>query len=370
MSLMILSWWFASAASACNIPVFRYALERWHNTQEEDRYQVVLFHRGPLTAEDAKLAALLRDASEGRDSLANLSMQTIDLAGTAEESWQELWGKQKDASLPWLVLRSPSSSGERTTVWSGPLQAETVSALLDSPVRREIARSLMQGVSVVWLLLESGDKERDDNAAAMLQTQLRRLEKSVRFPDATGDESAKLLSNLPLRLVFSTVRVRQTDPAEKILVATLRHADSDLNSTEPMVFPVFGRGRVLDALVGEDLNADTLQDAARFLCGACSCLVKRLNPGFDLLIAADWDAVLEDREVVQPRLPTCKGERVPIPSPKQPTEDADEAALTSTRNEEPERPVSARTLMLAMASVASLLTAGVAVLVWWSHTRK
>ncbi len=77
--------------------------------------------------------------------------------------------------------------------------------LLDSPARRDIARRLMKGDSIVWVLLESGDTERDDTAATTLQTQLRRLEKDLQLPDPAGDNSVELLSNLPLRLAFSTV---------------------------------------------------------------------------------------------------------------------------------------------------------------------
>ena len=35
-------------AHACQIPVFRYALERWQATP----YEVVIFHRGPLSPAD------------------------------------------------------------------------------------------------------------------------------------------------------------------------------------------------------------------------------------------------------------------------------------------------------------------------------
>ena len=40
-------------AIACNVPVFRYALERW----EADPYEMVVFHREPLTAEQQALLA-------------------------------------------------------------------------------------------------------------------------------------------------------------------------------------------------------------------------------------------------------------------------------------------------------------------------
>ena len=45
----------ASAGRACNIPVFRYALERWR----PEVYQAYVFHNGPLTTEQAALVKTL-----------------------------------------------------------------------------------------------------------------------------------------------------------------------------------------------------------------------------------------------------------------------------------------------------------------------
>lgn len=322
LPLLVLGWLLSPGpAWACNVPVFRYALERWRSTQDEDRYQFVVFHRGSLAQDEAKVVSTLRTAGERRDAPANLSVETVDLSNKAEGELQQLWEQQGAVKLPWMVLRYPVGRDERRTVWSGLLRVGETDSLLDSPARREIARRLMRGDSVVWILLESGDKERDDAADTGLRTQLPRLEKSVQLPDAADEDSVKLLSNLPLRLAFSSLRVRRTDAAEKMLVEMLLHADSDLaNSVGPMVFPIFGRGRVMDALIGEGINAETLRDTARFLCGACSCQVKRLNPGVDLLIAADWDSILEDREEVTPRSAFPKRQRVPIPTPNQRTE--------------------------------------------------
>jgi hypothetical protein len=323
LPLLVLGWLLSSGFNwACNVPVFRYALERWRSSQEEDRYQLVVFHRGPLAEHESKMVARMRTAK------ANVSVQTVDVNGQVEEPLQKLWKQQGEGKLPWMVLRYPIGQDERRTVWSGCLGAEDVSALLDSPARREIAQRLLKGDSVVWLLLESGDKQRDEAAADLLQTQLSRLEKSVQLPDVTSDDSVPLLSNLPLRLTFSLLRVRRDDPAEKMFVAMLLHTNSDLTkSAEPMVFPIFGRGRALDAMIGKGINAETLQDSARFLCGACSCQVKRLNPGVDLLIAADWDAILKARAEEPSRPTSPRGARVPIPTPKQRTESShDESA--------------------------------------------
>jgi LPXTG-motif cell wall-anchored protein len=319
--VLVLAWMMnPPRASACNIPVFRYALERWRSNAVEEGYRAVVFARTPLTAQDEKRIAILRSAAEGHDARANLIVLCVDPRGQPEGAWHDLWQKQGKVPLPWMVVRYYRGEEYERTIWSGPLQEDAARELLHSPARRQLAQRLMTGDSIVWLLLESGDKERDEAAAVVLQENLRKLEESLKLPDLEGDDTVKLLSKLPLKLTFSTLRVRRTDSAEKLLIEMLLHSDSDLaQSTEPMVFPVFGRGRALDALIGKGINADTIQDAAKFLCGACSCEAKRLNPGVDLLIEADWDALLESRDA--PR-PSHKGERVPIPTPN-PRRDAD-----------------------------------------------
>jgi hypothetical protein len=83
-----------------------------------------------------------------------------------------------------------------------------------------------------------------------------------------------------------------------------RSADKPIPEGQPVAFPVFGRGRVLGALSGEGLTADAVRGVAEFLTGPCSCQVKELNPGADLLMVADWDAFLsEGGALAQPEVP-------------------------------------------------------------------
>ena len=55
----------AAVAQACNIPVFRYALERW----QPDSCEVIVFHRGKLTADDdVQVQALEKHRSPATES--------------------------------------------------------------------------------------------------------------------------------------------------------------------------------------------------------------------------------------------------------------------------------------------------------------
>src|SRR5262249_17087668 len=141
-------------ARACNIPVFRYALERWR----PDAYEVIVFHQGALPAESQKLLDSLRKASEDSKAPANIDVTAVDLAGEVPAALRKMWEGQKDATLPWMVIRYPNSLGVEKPLWKGAFSKEITQTLLESPARREIAKRLMKGDSTVWLIVETGDK--------------------------------------------------------------------------------------------------------------------------------------------------------------------------------------------------------------------
>ncbi|MHC4680903.1 MAG: hypothetical protein ACYTEK_19655, partial [Planctomycetota bacterium] len=97
-----------------------------------------------------------------------------------------------------------------------------------------------------------------------------------------------------LSFEFSTLSLSRSDPNEQFLLAMLLNSEPDLDeyAGEPILFPVFGRGRALYALVGEGINTDNIREAVGFLTGPCGCEVKMLNPGVDLLMAFNWDAAV------------------------------------------------------------------------------
>jgi hypothetical protein len=118
------------------------------------------------------------------------------------------------------------------------------------------------------------------------------------------------------------LRVARDDPAEKMLVAMFLNADEEVGKMKgvPVMFPIFGRGRALDAFAGKGINADNIESVAGFLCGACSCTVKRLSPGADLLMAANWESILEGGASTPVEPPSKPGLPVPIPTGSGPAE--------------------------------------------------
>lgn len=310
---LILVIGFTTAAQACNVPVFRFALERWR----PDPYRVTLFHRGPLTDAEQALMGKLEDHQD-KSSL-NLTVRTLDVA-ELDDADRELFASLKNSALPALLVQYPAYLRIDAPVWSGPLSAESTARLTNSPIRNELVRRLAEGQTAVWLLLECGQSEKDDAAAMLVQEQLKKLEQQLKLPELTDSSEDRLLAAAPLQLAFSLLRVPRAD-TEQPLIQMLLHSESDLpERSDPMVFPIFGRGRALLPLIGAGVTVENIHDSAAFLVGACSCEVKEQNPGFDLLLAADWDVLLTQDGLPLTAAPTRgsqpqgEAEMIPIPS--------------------------------------------------------
>ena len=306
----------AGVALACQVPVFRFALERW----VADPYQVVVSPgaSGEFTSEEKEAIAYLEANQQG--SLTNETGIFANLKVVVSEDPAEGAASAMMAvSYPVMVR-----GFEVKPIWTGPLSVESVKGLVDSPSRREIVQRLLSGESAVWVLVESGNAELDDAAAELMTAALERGEGSLKIPDGvmTREEAEAvpnfaainsddvLQSEVPLKIDFSLLRLSRDDAAETMFLPMLLSIEDDLGeyAGEPMVFPVFGRGRLLEPLIGRGINENNALDYAAYICGACSCEVKDQNPGQDLLVAADWDSALAGSEIVIEKiLPPLEG---------------------------------------------------------------
>jgi len=282
-------------APACDNPVFRYALENW---PAEDFQLLLACSADPAPATREAWERLASAAATARPR-ANLRLAVAERDGLAREA---LAGREGE----FLALVAPPREdrpGPPRVVWSAPFSAAAVARVGDSPARREIAKRLLGGQAIVWVVLETGDTTGLDEGIRDLETLARN------YAEAVAAESEEQLKNPPPPIPgappplppidksafwpprFSTLRVRADDPEEEVLVAMLRGAMEPPAGAAPVVFPVFGRGRVLGSIALATLDAARFRSASDFLTGACSCEVKELNPGEDLLVAADWDSV-------------------------------------------------------------------------------
>ncbi len=281
ISLFIL----ASSAFACSIPVFRYAMERW----PADYYDVVLIYRGQMTEDQKQLLEELQQASSEAEALLNLRVVEVNLAEVPEEKVKSLLGPNLPETLPELALWYPWQRGRAAPVWQGRLTPSTVKALLQSPVRQKLAERLIEGQTTVWVFLESGNTDKDKAALRLLEQELEKATRELK-------EEAESMPDEPgvpeLTYEFSILPFSRSDPNERMLLTLLLNSEPDLDkySDEPIIFPVFGRGRALYALIGEGITADNIRETIAFLIGPCGCEIKMMNPGVDLLMAANWDA--------------------------------------------------------------------------------
>lgn len=277
-----------SSASACNIPVFRYALERW----KSDPVQICVFHSGDLTDADQQKLNAYRNAAAVASGRANAELQIYDIDGKMPEAASLLWAQLSPTSpqLPLVAIQS-TVAGRSRSHWNRSLHDTDFSLLLSSPRRSAIADRLLAGHAMVWVMLDGPDEAQNEKVANQLTRQLQKLQSEVALPDGVGLPGSELYADVPLLLKFSVLRIAADEPRE----AYLRDLMKSVAGTEhggPLLMPVFGRGRAFSVLTADELTESLTEDVVVFLSGACSCQVKEQNPGFDLLMSTNWDQQL------------------------------------------------------------------------------
>ena len=295
--------WLTNSANACSIPVFRYAMERW----PADYYEGIVIHKGPLANDDPAAKLLQGEKVE----FLNLRVSPIDMSLPETGDLTSLLGGPIPETLPALVLWYPNSKGRAAPLWTGQFTIDAVKALIQSPKRQEIAKRLIAGQTAVWIFVESGNAGKDKAKMQLINQELAAATKQLK---EMAPMLAEELQVPQVSYEFSILPVSRSDPNEKMFLEMLLKSEPDLNeySAEPIVFPTFGRGRALFALVGEGINTDNLREAIAFITGPCGCEIKMMNPGVDLLMNENWDAAAmqfykEFYEIAEEPLPELTG---------------------------------------------------------------
>lgn len=263
---------------ACTIPVFRYALDRWH----PDPYGVHVSEAWLETEKGKQFAEQVQELSE---------------------LFQIVPGEEKEGEVA-LLQPAPGSP----EVWRGKPDVKALKDMLNSPARRQIVEKIVNGDSVVFAMVLTGDAKADGELEAKLTKRLGYLGEVMSIPPQDPfDPENKLGPGPALKVGFSTVKIKRDDPKEQLLIKMLagQNGDELIKGDQPFAAPVFGRGRALGAWKSEDLDDEGIDELCQFLLGACSCQVKAQNPGWDILIGTDWDeglmkvAMAQEREAAE-----------------------------------------------------------------------
>jgi hypothetical protein len=281
----------AAPARACDTPVFRVAMfdDRW----SPKLYKFCLLRDRQLPEYEQKLL-------DGFDAL--LARHQGHVNGVLEVrhpgklevgQLRELLQARRMPVMPHLVVQHPPENRISSNVWAGPWRDAPLQALLESPARAAISKRLLAGETGVWVLIESGNQEKDDAAFGRLSKELKHLAATLGLPEpGPGGKKIKTPQGAPpARIAFSVLRLSRSNEAERLFVGMLLGLEEDLDryASEPIAFAIFGRGAALQPLIGKGITPANIGNDVRYLIGPCICEEKELNPIKDLLMIADWE---------------------------------------------------------------------------------
>ena len=109
---------------SCQVPVFRFALERW----PADRFQLLVASRGPLEEGLAKEVASLRRAIEADANEINVDLQQVDVDQLSEAERISHPALDHLGEGPGLILMPPASWKTEDPVWVGEATTESLIA--------------------------------------------------------------------------------------------------------------------------------------------------------------------------------------------------------------------------------------------------
>lgn len=314
-SLVLLGFWLLTAVGwSCQVPVFRYALERW----TAEPYRLVILHKNPLPEVLQNELIALQEKIEAENPTVNLGLEVVDINKVGEQARWSLPDFDAMRSDPWMVLVSPNGN---TVVHSSPLTSENLKRVYASPARDAWSEKIISGASVVWIIVPGEDKGEVDRARDLLQQSLKRAEKELEIPEGVlrpedleqagkdeVDMENVLRSSIPLKIEFPTLTLERNDPEERIFFSLITQGMPEEMKRETLLVPMFGRGRILQPLPASRASEALIMQGCTYLCGACSCTVKDNNPGIDLIIDQNWQKHLSDGLiVVEKELPPLEG---------------------------------------------------------------
>ena len=291
---------------ACQVPVFRYALEKWRS----DNYRLRVYHQGKLDPAQQKMVDDLKVAEDDEVDRVNIEVELVDIDNLPADfdlpKGFTIPDAVKKTGTPWIQAWYPRYSKVPRTAWEGPLSEASVKNVIDTPARKEIAKKILSGDSAVWVFIKSGNAAEDKLAETTLRENLKVMESSLELPeDYEEDEQFNKDTDIKMKIAFSVIVLDpKNNKEEAFFISSLLNSEYEAISTaEPVAIPIFGRGRTYWGLVGKGISKENIADNCKFLTGPCGCEVKRENPGMDLIFNVNWDDSVQGTVVQEHVLP-------------------------------------------------------------------
>lgn len=309
-------------ATATNVPVFRYALERW----PAEVFPVLLVARDSNA--DIEAATFRKEIdrqlwdTDGFSAnaevliLPSTAADDLKMPAVLKSAHHDLLAKHPEASLI-IALGTPQSWGELDILWSAPADESAITCMKESAIRQTLERRILDGDSAIMLLHLPEGRDNKDAIVKSTKDTLAKLEPQIVLPDPQqGQQSQRGHMRPPvvteLRVSFPLVVMTSADK-DPILRAILARLDTK-NGKPPIpadkakLYAVFGQGRAIGPLVeGDDLDTETLTSLCVFVTGPCSCRVKAQNPGLDLFSSVDWLSFITGSLIPTMELPPLSG---------------------------------------------------------------
>ena len=278
-----------------------------------DYYRAVVIYDAETPGESDEGIKAIQAKTEDKIKSLNLLIRKIDMAGKVDidEKTAELLKLLKPEKYPFTIIYFPESSDIEKPLWTGRMTLEEAGMIGDSPARREIARRLLKGESAVWLLIESAIEYKDYKVLKLIMEEINGIRgnpsdnETALPPETDGGKEKNKPGN---QVKMSIIRISRDDVSEKLLLNLLNDIEPEIMnvSNEPVLVPIYARGRILELLSDDEINRDNIRSTVEFLAGAGVDREKGPNPGTSLLLSVNWDGFASGKLSVDEELPALR----------------------------------------------------------------